>query len=141
MEIDRKRITQYLYEIQANTEDLNSILNEFTDEKLIENKRLLKSIKFSLVEIAEAISLIIQHILAKKYLTPVKGYIDTINKAYGKGIIDQDIYNSLKPSFDFRNTLIHRYWDIKEEVLIRNLRENLQKFYEFTEEIRKKFLQ
>ena len=141
MEIDRKRITQYLYEIQANTEDLNSILNEFTDEKLIENKRLLKSIKFSLVEIAETISLIIQHILAKKYLTPVKGYIDTINKAYEKGIIDQDIYNSLKPFFDFRNTLIHRYWDIKEEVLIRNLRENLQKFYEFTEAIRKKFLQ
>lgn len=138
MEIDRKRITQSLYEIQANTEDLNSILNEFTDEKLIENKRLLKSIKFSLMEIAEAISLIIQHILAKKYLTPVK--IDTINKAYEKGIIDQDICNSLKPSFDFRNTLIHRYWDIKEEVLIRNLRENLQKFYEFTEEIRKKFL-
>lgn len=84
MNIDVKRISQYIYEIKENTDDIKSILEDFSPEEILNNKRILKALKFNLVEIAESISLTIQHILAKNYGIPVKGYIDTIKKAREK---------------------------------------------------------
>jgi uncharacterized protein YutE (UPF0331/DUF86 family) len=42
--------------------------------------------------------------------------------------------------FDFRNTLIHRYWDVKDELLIENLKNNYKNFYEFIDIIRESFI-
>ncbi|ACI22109.1 MULTISPECIES: type VII toxin-antitoxin system HepT family RNase toxin [Thermodesulfovibrio] len=140
MNIDVKRISQYIYEIKENTDDIKSILEDFSPEEILNNKRILKALKFSLVEIAESISLTIQHILAKNYGIPVKGYIDTIKKAREKNIIDESIYVSLKPFFDFRNILIHRYWQIDDSLLLKNVKENLESFYQFIETIREKFI-
>jgi len=128
MRIDKKRVSQYLYEIKKNTDDLKSILEDYGIEKILSDKILLKALKFSLIEIAESISLILQHILAKAYSMPVKGYIDTIKKAYEKNIIDESLFNALKPFFDFRNTLIHRYWEVNDCLLLQNVRDNLQIF-------------
>lgn len=139
MNIDKKRINQYLYEIKENTDDIKNILNSTAEEEILNNKNLLKALKFSLIEISEAISLIVQHILAKEYGTPVKGYIDTIKKAYDKKIIDIELYNALKPFFDFRNTLIHRYWEVNNTILLRNLKMNYQRFYKFIDIISNKF--
>lgn len=140
MNIDVKRISQYIYEIKENTDDIKSILEDFSPEEILNNKRILKALKFNLVEIAESISLTIQHILAKNYGIPVKGYIDTIKKAREKNIIDESIYVSLKPFFDFRNILIHRYWEIDDSLLLKNVKENLESFYNFIETIRQKFI-
>lgn len=140
MNIDVKRISQYIYEIKENTDDIKSILEDFSPEEILNNKRILKALKFNLVEIAESISLTIQHILAKNYGIPVKGYIDTIKKAREKNIIDESIYVSLKPFFDFRNILIHRYWEIDDSLLLKNVKENLESFYQFIETIREKFI-
>jgi uncharacterized protein YutE (UPF0331/DUF86 family) len=140
MNLDIKRLNQYLYEIKENTDDLKNILQEFDIQQILKDKRLIKAIKFSIVEIAEAISLVLQHLIAKLYGMPVKGYIDTIKKAYEKEIIPLNIYESLKPFFDFRNTLIHRYWDVKDELLIENLKNNYKNFYEFIDIIRERFI-
>lgn len=141
MNIDVKRISQYLYEIKENTEDIKSIIEEYTIDEIVSDKRLLKALKFSLVEIAESISLILQHLLAKGYGLPVKGYIDTIKKAHEKDIIDEKIYNSIKPFFDFRNILIHRYWEVDDSILLKNVKENLESFYLFIESVRQKFIE
>lgn len=138
MNIDRKRINQYLYEIKENTDDIKNILNS-SEEDILTNKNLMKALKFSLIEISEAISLVLQHILAKEYGTPVKGYIDTIKKAHEKKIIDIELYNALKPFFDFRNTLIHRYWEVNNTILLRNSKMNYQKFYDFIDIITDRF--
>ncbi|GLI54030.1 type VII toxin-antitoxin system HepT family RNase toxin [Thermodesulfovibrio yellowstonii] len=140
MNIDVKRISQYIYAIKENTDDIKSILEDFSPEEILNNKRILKALKFNLVEIAESISLTIQHILAKNYGIPVKGYIDTIKKAREKNIIDESVYVSLKPFFDFRNILIHRYWEIDDSLLLKNVKENLESFYQFIETIREKFI-
>ncbi|MFN3740060.1 MAG: type VII toxin-antitoxin system HepT family RNase toxin [Thermodesulfovibrionales bacterium] len=139
MNIDRKRINQYLYEIRENTDDIKNILNSIREEEILSNKNLLKALKFSLIEISEAISLVLQHLLAKEYGTPVKGYIDTIKKAHEKNIIDEQLYNALKPFFDFRNTLIHRYWEVNDTMLLKNLKRNYQKFYDFIDIITDRF--
>jgi uncharacterized protein YutE (UPF0331/DUF86 family) len=106
MNIEKKRITQYLQDILSNTRDIEKLVKEYSDDEIICNKHLLKSLKYSLLEMSEAMSLVLQHILAKQHGIPVKGYIDTIKKASDYNIIPQELSASLKPFFDFRNALV-----------------------------------
>lgn len=95
MDMDIKRLNQYLYEIKINSDELKTILSESKTEEILSDTRLIKAIKYILIEIAVAIALVLQHILAKGFGMPVKGYIDTIKKAHEKGIIDSRLYDSL----------------------------------------------
>ncbi|MCD6454191.1 MAG: DUF86 domain-containing protein [Candidatus Aminicenantes bacterium] len=79
---------------------------------------------------------ILQHILANKRGIPVKGYVDTIVKAGKEGIISPELSSKLKPFFDFRNSIVHRYWIISDEKLLILVRENLSDFERFAEEIK-----
>jgi uncharacterized protein YutE (UPF0331/DUF86 family) len=51
----------------------------------------------------------LQHVLAKQKGIAVSGYIDTIVKGRKQGIISEGLFQKLKPFFDFRNSLVHRY--------------------------------
>jgi len=135
MRIETARIRLLLYEIKENAYDLEKALAEYTDTEIISNKAIIKSIKYTLVELSEAMSLVLQHILAKKYGQPVKGYIDTIRKASELKIISDNLAQKLKPFFDFRNSLIHRYWMVNNEILIENCRNGHKDFYGFIDEI------
>ena len=77
----------------------------------------------------------IQHILAKEKGIAVSGYIDTVVKAHDNGIISDDLFQRLKPFFDFRNSLIHRYWIIDDQRLILNIHSGRDDFDQFLEEI------
>lgn len=133
MKANKARIKKYLYDILSNARDIESLLKEHSDVEILNNKHLIKSIKYSLVEISEAMSLTLQHILAKQYGIPVKGYIDTIKKASDAGIIPPHLSLSLKPFFDFRNFLVHRYWAIDDEKFLNNCRTGCKDFLAFVE--------
>ena len=107
MKVDPVRIKNYLSEIRRNSIALQQLLaqNEIDPDSIP-----LKAAKYILIELAEAMSNTIQHILAKEMGTAVSGYIDTVVKAHDNGIISDDLFQRLKPFFDFRNSLIHRYW-------------------------------
>lgn len=137
MKVDKNRIKKYLYDILSNIRDIESLLEEHPEAEILNNRHLLKSIKYSLVEISEAMSLVLQHILAKQYGIPVKGYIDTIKKASDAGIISQYLSLSLEPFFDFRNALVHRYWLIEDAKLLDNCKTGYKDFLTFIEIIEK----
>ena len=77
----------------------------------------------------------LQHILAKQKGIAVSGYIDTIAKGYKEGIISEELFQKLKPFFDFRNSLVHRYWIIDDEKLIANIQLGKDDFIQFAEEL------
>lgn len=137
MKIDKKRIARYLYDISSNTKDIENLFEDYTEDEIINKKHLLKSLKYSLVEISEAMSLVLQHILAKHYSVPAKGYVDTIKQSGNVGIISSELSLSLKPFFDFRNSLVHRYWAIDDRVLLENCRRGHGDFSAFVETIEK----
>ena len=76
----------------------------------------------------------LQHILAKQKGIAVSGYIDTIAKAHKEGILSEALFHKLKPFFDFRNSLIHRYWAIDDEKLIENIKAGLNDFDRFVDD-------
>jgi uncharacterized protein YutE (UPF0331/DUF86 family) len=129
---DPIRIKSYLAEIRRNSLALNQLIdqNELTPDSVP-----LKAAKYILIELAEAMSNTIQHILAKEKGIAVSGYIDAVAKGYEHGIISQDLFQRLKPFFDFRNSLIHRYWIIDDRRLIDNIKTGRNDFDTFLEEI------
>ncbi len=132
MKTDPIRIKSYLAEIRKNSSELNQLVdqNELRAESLP-----LKAAKYLLIELAEAMSNTIQHILAKEKGVAVSGYIDSVVKAHQHGLISADMFQRLKPFFDFRNSLIHRYWSIDDDRLIENIKNGRDDFDRFVEEI------
>ena len=132
MKVDPIRIKNYLSEIKRNSIALQQLLDQ---NEIVPDSVPLKAAKYILIELAEAMSNTIQHILAKEKGTAVSGYIDTVVKAHDNGIISDDLFQRLKPFFDFRNSLIHRYWIIDDQRLILNIHSGRDDFDQFLEEI------
>ena len=132
MKPDPIRIKNYLAEIRRNSLALNQLIeqNELTLDSVP-----LKAAKYILIELAEAMSNTIQHILAKEKGVAVSGYIDAVAKGYEHGILSEELFQRLKPFFDFRNSLIHRYWTVDDQRLINNIKIGRNDFDRFLEEI------
>ena len=132
MKTDPIRIKSYFAEIRKNSSELNQLIdqNELKAESLP-----LKAAKYLLIELAEAMSNTIQHILAKEKGVAVSGYIDSVVKAHQHGLISANMFQQLKPFFDFRNSLIHRYWSIDDDRLIENIQNGRDDFDRFVKEI------
>ena len=132
MKADKVRIQSYMAEIRKNSLELNQLIdaNDLTVDSVP-----LNAAKYLLIELAEAMSNTIQHILAKEKGVAVSGYIDTIVKGHDHGILSDDLFQRLKPFFDFRNSLIHRYWIVDDQRLIGNILSGRNDFERFLSEI------
>jgi len=135
MKIDTEKIQRYLMEIKARHHEIKELLLRSSDADLLKDPWVLKGLKYSLVEIAEAMANILQHILAKDRGEPVTGYVETVIRAGETDIIPNHLSKKIKPFFDFRNSLIHRYWVISDEKLLSLVRENQTDFLTFIEAI------
>ena len=132
MMVDIKRVRQYLAEITRNSQELKKIVEQGV---LAPDSIELKAVKYLLIELAEAMSICLQHLLAKQKGIAVSGYIDTIAKGYKTGILSEGLFKKLKPFFDFRNSLVHRYWSVDDDKLIENIRAGLNDFDQFVDEM------
>ena len=132
MKADLTRVKKYLTEIRRYSVELNQLIDQ---NKLSPDSIPLKAAKYILIELAEAMSNTIQHILAKDKGIPVSGYIDTILKAYENGLVSENLFQRLKPFFDFRNSLIHRYWAVDDRRLIGNIQGGRRDFDQFIKAI------
>ena len=132
MKADPTRIKQYLSEIRKSSLELNQLIEQ---NELSIDSVPLKAAKYILIELAEAMSNTIQHILAKDKGIPVSGYIDAVLKAHENDILQKELYQCLRPFFDFRNSLIHRYWKIDDDLLISNIKKGCRDFDLFIEAI------
>jgi hypothetical protein len=77
---DQRIVFAYLY---------GSMVSEYpvSQNELAPDSVPLKAAKYILIELAEAMSNVIQHILAKGKGIAVSGYIDAVVKAHDNGII------------------------------------------------------
>ena len=135
MKIDIEKIERYLLEIRARHREIEELLSKNSDEEILKEPWVLKGLKYTLIEIAEAMANVLQHILAKDMGEPVTGYVETIVRSGETRILPEPLSKKIKPFFDFRNSLIHRYWFISDEKLLPMVRENREDFLSFVEAI------
>ncbi len=132
MKADPSRIVGYLNEIKKNSLALNELVDQ---NELRPDSVPLKAAKYILIELAEAMSNTLQHIMAKEMGITVAGYLDCIVKAQEQGIISEQLFERLKPFFIFRNSLIHRYWIVDDHRLINNIISGHKDFDIFSEQV------
>jgi len=72
MNIDTERISRFLLEIKSRSREIAALLAENTDEEILQELWRLKGLKYSLIEVAEAMASVLQHILAKDMGEPVR---------------------------------------------------------------------
>lgn len=124
-----------LQPIAAEVADMEEIL-ALPDDQLVSDRAKLKSLKYSVIVIAEAMTGALQHILAKKHSVAVDGYSDALVKSAQHKLAAEDLLVRLRPLFVFRNMLVHPYWKVRDETFLKNLRAGLNDFREFARKIR-----
>lgn len=132
--IDNQRIEKYLNQIFSEVDAINSILTQ-NDKEILESKSLLRSLKYSVVVVAEAIANALQHILAKKYKVSISGYKEVLTRSREKQVISSELLGKLHPFITFRNMLIHQYWLVDDNLFLKNLRSGIEDFKAFIIEI------
>ena len=103
MKIDTERIQRYLSEIKARHYEIEGLLRNRSDSEILKEPWTLKGLKYTLVEVAEAMANTLQHILAKELGEPMTGYVETIIRAAETSILPETLSSKLRPFFDFRN--------------------------------------
>jgi len=137
MKLDKNRIQNYLLDIKSRVLEIEELLHRHTAEELLVQPWLIKGLKYLLIELAEIMANVLTHIFTRDKGEAVTGYVEMIVRAGEKGIISESLSNKLKPFFDFRNALVHRYWIISDDKLIILTQENYKDFLNFIEEIEK----
>jgi uncharacterized protein YutE (UPF0331/DUF86 family)/predicted nucleotidyltransferase len=132
---DDERIDKFLSEISKETAELQSIVSQ-QDDKVLSSSHMMKSCKYSIIVITEAMAAALQHILAKKYRVPVNGYTEVLNKSSQLQILSQELVANLQPFVRFRNMLVHHFWRDDDRRFLRNLREGIGDFRQFVREIK-----
>ena len=122
MDIDKERIEKYLDQIAAEIVDLEQSLSR-EDNDLLGKPNVIKSFKYSVIVIAEAIASTLQHILAKRFNVVVDGYNAVYVESKERDIIPESLLNRLNPFFKFRNMLVLQYWRVDDKKFVNNLRE------------------
>ncbi len=59
----------------------------------------------------------------------------TIKQAANVGIVSPELSSSLKPFFNFRNSVVHRYWAIDDRLLLENCKRGKADFENFVKTI------
>lgn len=135
MNIDKERIQRYLLEIKGRHKEIEELLRTTPDMEILKRPWVLRGLKYTLIEIAEAMANTLQHILAKELGEPLTGYVETIIRSGEAAILPEVLARKLRPFFDFRNSLIHRYLFIADDKLLSLVRENMNDFLTFVEAV------
>ena len=106
--------------------DKNAFLADFTKAS---------SAKYLLLESIEACLDIANHIISsEKYRTP-KDYADMFAVLVENNVISGDSLEPLTKMAEFRNRLVHIYWDVPDETIYHLLKKNLGDFDSFARQI------
>jgi len=137
MHVNLQKIGKAMKDIEKETEDIRSLIDNYSDDEIIGNIHYLKSLKLSIIQLAEAIGIILQHLLAKVFKESVDGYQTAMDKARERKIISEDLYSRLKAFVRFKNMLVHGYWKVDNREFLKNMRKGIKDFTDFLEEIQK----
>ncbi len=138
MEIDIKKIKKRISEIEENLMKIRKYTT-LSDNQFWADERNIYTIKQLLLQTIEATGSICLHLVVKKLKKGVERFGECFEQLEKGRIINSSLYRELKSMIDFRNMLVHRYWEIDDKKVLKYAREDLGDFEKFIKEI-KKFL-
>ena len=134
MPVNKERLELYLDQIRSEVQDMQAILGH-SDKEILAGKHNIKSLKYSIIIITEAIGSSLQHILAKEHNIVINGFSEAVNKAKNENLLTSSLIDRLLPFIRFRNMLVHQYWKIDDQKFLQQLRTGQADFKQFIREI------
>lgn len=136
MEIDIKKIKKRISEIEENLMKIRKY-SALPNNEFWADERNIYTIKQLLLQNIEATGSICLHLVVKKLKKGVERFGECFEELKKGGIINSSLYRELKSLIDFRNMLVHSYWEIDDKKVLKYAREDLGDFEKFIKEIKK----
>jgi uncharacterized protein YutE (UPF0331/DUF86 family) len=105
------------------------------DEEFLADERNLYTVLHLLLISIEATTAICNHLMAKLAHKTPQSYADCFEQLAESGIISPELATRLVPMIRFRNLLVHRYWIIEPQRVLKIARTNLGDFEAFLREV------
>ncbi len=121
-------------EIRESVEKIRAYA-ALSDEKFFADERNLHTVSHLLLVCIEAVAVICNHLLARLAKKAPASYGECFEGLKALGILDDALTDNLTGMARFRNILVHRYWDVDPQRVLRYARENLGDFEAYNEQI------
>lgn len=132
--LDRDRIAKDIADIAMARGELERLI-AVDQATFFSDSRNVFSVRYLLIQAAEALTDLCQHMLARTRGIPCDGYIDCIVKAGEHGIISVALAERLRRLAALRNILVHRYWNIDDTRVYVETKVNLSDLTTFVDAI------
>lgn len=106
-----------------------------SDADFFADERNLYTVMHMLLICIEAVANICNHLLAKTARKTPASYSECFEGLRELGILDDPLTSRLIQMARFRNILVHRYWQVEPERVLRYARENLGDFEAFLRDV------
>ncbi|MCL4303199.1 MAG: DUF86 domain-containing protein [Anaerolineae bacterium] len=121
-------------EIRESIEKIRSYTAQ-PDADFFADERNLYTVMHLLLICIEAVAGICNHLLAKTAREAPASYAECFEGLRELDILDEPLQNHLIQMARFRNILVHRYWQVEPERVLRYARENLDDFDNYLHQI------
>lgn len=138
MEIDINKIKQRFSEINEALEEIQK-LTSLDPKEFWSEKRNIAALKYFLLQAIEAIGSICVHIAAKKFNKGISVFGEGFEILEKEGLLDEELSERLRKMVKFRNKLVHRYWEIDDDLVFKYAKEDIKDFIDFMRAIEKIF--
>ncbi len=135
--IDVGRVERLLNEMEEALEVIGEAIGVDEDE-FLRDLRSIYAVRYSIVRIVEAASLLGSHILEVEFGVSTETYTEVFKHLARRGILSQAVAQGFRALVGLRNLLVHRYWDVDDARLYREAkRSGLGIIRGFIDEIRR----
>ena len=132
--LDRNRIAKDIADVATARGELERLL-AVDQTTFLADSRNVFAMRYLIIQAAEALTDLCQHLLARTRGIPCEGYIDCIVKTGEHGIIPVTLAERLRRLAALRNILVHRYWSIDDARVYAETQANLSDLTTFSEAI------
>jgi uncharacterized protein YutE (UPF0331/DUF86 family) len=117
-------------EIRESLDKIQTYTSQSDDDFFADERNLYTVMHLLLISI-EAVATICNHLMAKTARKAPTSYSECFEGLSELDILDQTLVNRLIQMARFRNILVHRYWQIERNRVLRYARENSADFEAF----------
>lgn len=137
MEIERaKRYKDKIELINERINDIKEWIFDISLKEFMEDKKLKLATYKAFQEIVES-GMDISSMMVRDSNLIVKDDYTNLNMLYEKKILPKDIIDALKEGNGLRNRLIHRYNNLREDIVFNSINNLIQYFEKFVEEVKR----
>lgn len=135
MEYDKEKVTRLMLEAEKSIQNLKE-LSSIPEGEFLKNKHYIASAKYSLLIAIEACIDIAYHIISKNRMRLPNDYADSFKVLVENNVLDEDLGKRLMLMAQFKNRLVHIYWDVDGKMVYHYIKENIADIEEFLKKIR-----